>query len=578
MTGAAVDAGLPASGHHGITIRRCDPERARSLAGQLGVSATLAQLLLHRGVSDVEVARDFLAPSISGLTHPGSMVDRDAAADRLVDAIRRRERIVVFGDYDVDGTTSTVILADVLQALGGEVVALLANRFDGGYGLSDAALARCLAHSPRVLVTCDCGSSDHERVAAARRLGVDVVVIDHHLVPAEPLPANAFLNPHRPECGFPYKGMASAGLAFSVAAAVRARIEPRFDMRPFLDLVALGTIADVAPLDGDNRRLVRAGLARISAGEARPGILALLEVAGTRKGQPLGGKDVAFKLAPRINAPGRLGDPKVSLDLLRSRSALDARVHARAIEELNQRRRSLERQVTEIALGQVEAYAGNSPSFPVVAGSADMHRGVVGISASRLVERFRVPAAVVSIEGDHAHGSIRSYGGVDVHALLASVRSCLTAFGGHAAAAGFSLPAKSLEALREAFREAHLFAKGAPAQDDDAVELRIDRDFPLPTADELHKLEPVGERNEAPRVLLEADVLGCRPVGDGTHHKLDLRFGGRNLGGFAPAGVEMPSKLGSQAVVVGTLRPDTFRGGDAIQIEVERFAGHGPRA
>lgn len=573
-----MDARPPASRHHGIPVRSCDPPRARALGASLGVSPTLAQMLLHRGVDEVERAREFLSPSIAALTHPGSMVDRDAAAERLTDAVRRRERIVVFGDYDVDGTTSTVILSDVLEALGGDVVPLLANRFAGGYGLSDAALARCLAHSPKVLVTCDCGSSDHARIDAARRAGVDVVVIDHHLVPEEPLPAHAFLNPHRPDCGFPYKGMASAGLAFSVAAAVRARLEPRFDMRPYLDLVALGTIADVAPLDGDNRRLVRAGLARIGAGEARAGIAALLEVSGTRKGQPLGGKDVAFKLSPRINAAGRLGDPTVALDLLRARSALDARALARTLEELNLRRRALEKQVTEVALAQVLAYAGPAPEFPIVAGSSEMHRGVVGISAARLVERFRVPAAVVAIEGEKAHGSIRSHGGVDVHALLAKVSSCLDAFGGHAAAAGFSLPARNLEALREAFREAGASAIGSGERDLEPVELRIGPDFPLPTADELHGLEPVGERNAAPRVLIEADVQSCRPVGDGTHHKLDLRIGGRPLGGFAPAGVPMPPSLGKQAVVVGTLRPDSFRGGDAVQIEIERFADLGARA
>src|SRR6185437_13889976 len=196
--------------------------------------------------------------------------DRDASAERIARAVRAGERICVFGDYDCDGITATAITTSFLRALGGDVTPLLATRLEGAYGLSAPALERVLAARPTLLVTCDCGSSDHERLAVARARGIDTVVIDHHLVPAEPLPAFAFLNPHRPECGFPYKGMASCGLALSLGAAVRKTLGASLDLRPFLDLVAIGTIADVAPLDGDNRALVRAGLA-VMGGIAGPG-------------------------------------------------------------------------------------------------------------------------------------------------------------------------------------------------------------------------------------------------------------------------------------------------------------------
>ncbi|MDQ3035779.1 MAG: DHH family phosphoesterase, partial [Myxococcota bacterium] len=237
-----------------------DPSAASELGSALGVSPSIAQVLLHRGLGELSRAKEYLDPRLAGLTSPDAMVDREAAADRLARAIRCRERIAIFGDYDVDGTTSTAILAEAIEAMGGEVVALVASRFAGGYGFSAPALERVRATGAKLLVTCDCGSSDHERVEAARRAGIDVIVVDHHLVPTEPLPVIAFLNPHRPECGFPYKGLASAGLALSLAAAVRAQLGAKLDLRELLDLVALGTIADVAPLDGDNRRLVRAGL------------------------------------------------------------------------------------------------------------------------------------------------------------------------------------------------------------------------------------------------------------------------------------------------------------------------------
>lgn len=556
-----------------VEVRPCDAARAAELGRALAVSPTLAQVLLHRGMTDAASANAYFEPSIAGLNSPDAMHDRDAAADRLASAIRNRERIVVFGDYDADGTTSTVILTDVLEALGADVVPVLASRFAGGYGFSMPALERCLALGPRVVVTCDCGSSDHERIALARSRGVDVVVIDHHLVPAEPLPAFAFLNPHRPECGFPYKGMASAGLAFSVAAAVRARIQPKLDMRPYLDLVALGTIGDVAPLDGDNRRLVRAGLARLGGGECRPGIAALIEVAGAKRGVPFGARDVSFKLTPRINAPGRLGDPTLALELLRARSAVDARALASAVDRANQDRRSIEARITDEALAQVAAYAGNEPAHAVVASGETYHRGVVGISAARIAERFLVPAAAIAVEDGMGHGSIRSYAGADVHALLGRAKDLLEGYGGHAAAAGFTIRAERIDALREVFREAGLSGFSASGPSDAArgpvADLEIGSEFPLPRASELQRLEPVGAANEPMRVVLTAEVTRSREVGSGSHRKLDLRVAGQTLGGFARASTPGIASAAGQVTFVGTLVPDSFRGGEAIQLEVE---------
>ena len=262
-----------------VEVRQGDEKAATDLGRALGVSATFGQLLLHRGIQDPTTAKRYLEPKLAELSAPDAMADRELAAERLARAIRSGEQIAVFGDYDVDGTTSAAVLSGILEQLGGRVAVFLASRFDGGYGLSDVALARVLGCSPTVLVTCDCGTSDHARLEAARRRGIDCIVVDHHLVPGEPLPVHAFLNPHRPDCGFVYKGMCSAGLALSLGAAIRARLGSKIDLRLWLDLVALGTIADVAPLDGDNRRLVRAGLARLSAADARPGVVALREIA-----------------------------------------------------------------------------------------------------------------------------------------------------------------------------------------------------------------------------------------------------------------------------------------------------------
>src|SRR5690606_3809259 len=244
-------------------------------------------------------------------------------------------------------------LTEALRALGGEVVPLIASRFDGGYGLSDAAADRVIAASPKLLITCDCGSSDAPRLARIKAAGIDAIVIDHHLVPDEPLDVVAFLNPHRPDCGFPYKGLASCGLALSIAAGVRTALDVAFDLRPLLDLVAIGTIADVAPLDGDNRPLVRAGLAMLQRA-LRPGIRALAEVAGLPLSAGLSADDVAFRIAPRLNAPGRLGPADIALSLLLARNPIEARGWAAQLERAQEKRRQLEREVLADALRQVE--------------------------------------------------------------------------------------------------------------------------------------------------------------------------------------------------------------------------------
>jgi single-stranded-DNA-specific exonuclease len=368
-------------------------------------------------------------------------------------------------------------LCGILEQLGGRVRALTANRFEGGYGFSQPALRRTLELRPGLIVTCDCGSSDHERIADARRAGVDVIVVDHHLVPAEPLPAFAFLNPHRPECGFPYKGLCSAGLALSLGAAVRAHIGTELDLRTWLDLVALGTIADVAPLDGDNRRLVRAGLLRLASPLARPGVVALREIAKIRPGTTLGAIDVAFRMTPRLNAPGRLGDQSLTLSLLRARSVGEARALAARIEQLNQERKEIEQRVTQEAAVQVVALYGDAPDCGVVLAAEGWHRGVVGLSAARLVERFAVPVVVIALQDGRGHGSARAPDGFPLFDAVSRCGSELERYGGHHAASGLTLRAERLEAFRSAFAaESRQLASRVAALEPEAADLAITND------------------------------------------------------------------------------------------------------
>lgn len=550
-------------------LRPADPIAAGELGRALGISPSIAQVLLHRGLTSVEQAREFLDPKLSGLSDPTPMRDRDVAADRLVRAVRAGERIAVFGDYDVDGTTATTILTGMLERLGGEVVPMAAHRFEGGYGFSDPALAKVKDTGARVLVTCDCGSADHPRIEAAMRAGIDVIVVDHHLVPKETLPALAFLNPHRADCGFAYKGMASAGLAFSLGAAVRAQLMPKLDPREFLDLVALGTVADVAPLDGDNRRLVRAGLAKLAAEGARPGVQALREAA--KANGALGGTDISFRLAPRLNAAGRLADAALTLSLLRARTIEEARVIAARVEEINGTRRAIQEQNTEEAAQAVRAIYGAEVEGGIVVASDQWHRGVVGIVAARLTELFDAPAIVIALEGSHGHGSGRTVGGFPLHDAVKASSSSLMGFGGHQAALGVRVEKERIEAFRADFdtacRALRVTEHGPRVRH---VDVMLDgASFPLPRASDLALLEPVGAGNPEPRFLVQhAKVEDASSVGTG-HLKLSLRVGRERLPAFGFGLGGEVERIGDTVSVVGSLRPDTWRGGESVELRID---------
>ena len=552
----------------GYSVRPSDERAASALAGACGLGLTAAQILLLRGIRDPEEARPFLDAELRGLTSPEPMADRALASERIARAIRSGERIVIFGDYDVDGTTSAVILSEVISALGGEVRTLIADRFRGGYGLSDLGLDRCLAERPGLVVTCDCGSSDHERIARAKAEGIDVIVVDHHLVPEESLPAFAFLNPHRPDCDFAYKGLCSAGLAFSLGAALRSSLNPRLDLRAWLDLVAIGTIADVAPLTGDNRRLVRAGLKALASPAVRPALGALRQAAKLSGSSQLTAQDVAFRYSPRLNAPGRLGVADLTLRFLTSKTPKEALDMLRDIEAQNDERKALANRATEEARAQVREVYGETPTEGVVVASDAWHRGVVGIVAARLVDAFGVPSVVIAFDGDHGHGSARTTPDFDVHRALAKCASDLSAWGGHRAAAGLSLSRQAIDAFRASFlRATQGGAFGKPQSCE--IDVALGGAFCVPTVEELLRLGPFGEGNPTPTFLVDAQVVEATGVGEGqVHAKLKLQMGRDYVRAFAPG---LFSRLEGRGDVrlVGELQPDHWVGGGAVELLVK---------
>jgi single-stranded-DNA-specific exonuclease len=550
---------------------------AVALARELGMSISAADALHRAGWVAGEGTRRFLDPKLAHLTPPEAMIDRDASAERIARAVRAGERICVFGDYDCDGITSAAIMTSILQALGGTVTPLLATRLEGSYGLSHKALARVFATGATLLVTCDCGSSDHERLAVARDRGVDVVVIDHHLVPPEPLPVVAFLNPHRPDCGFPYKGLASCGLALSLGAAVRRVLGQNLDLRPFLDLVAIGTVADVAPLTGDNRVLVKAGLQVLASG-TRPGLRALAYNAKIDLPKGATAEDIAFRVAPRLNATGRLGDPDLSLELLLEKNPVKATGLAATMEQISLKRRAIQELMLAEAFAEIERCGyGGAPG--IVLAREGWHPGVVGIVAGRIASRFKRPTIIASIEGVSGRGSVRGPAGSQLHDALSRCKDELVGFGGHQAAAGVEVRADRVDALRDRWCQVFLeHAQGRAAADPDELlaDVRLDdRDDLCAAADDLARLEPCGEANRAPLLLVRsARLLSARNLKG--HLKVEVAWGlHATMGGFAFELGPLAEKLAAAARVdiLGRLRRDAWRGGDAVEIKIERIAG-----
>jgi single-stranded-DNA-specific exonuclease len=541
------------------------PALAVELARALKVSLTFASWLVTRDLADAEAARRFLAPRLSELSSPAGMLDRAAAAERLARAVRGGEHVAVFGDYDCDGITATAVLTELLRALGGVVTPLVARRFEGGYGVSSPAVERILATGARLLVTCDCGSSDHASLRVLAEHGVEVIVIDHHLVPEEPLPALAFLNPHRPGCGFPFKYLASCGLALSVGAAVRAELGRTIDLKSVLDLVAIGTIADVAPLVDDNRALVRSGLTLLSEAR-RPGLRALFELAGIERGAPLTAEDVAYRIAPRLNAPGRLGSPALALELLLEKNDTRADALAGDIEQANLARRGAQDLILAAALEEIEREGyGDRPAL--VLGREGWGQGLVGIVAGRLADRFDRPAVVIGFEGGHGRGSVRGPAGSRLHDALTAVAPLLERFGGHQAAAGLEIPIGRLDELRSAFESA-VDAPGPPARSGEAAPCvpLCSGDAPGRVLADFALLEPCGEGNPCPELELGATVLRAREV-TGGHLKLELELdGGERLGAFGPGLGARAAAVSGHVVVRGRLRRDKYRGGDATEL------------
>ena len=515
------------------TIAPPQPLLAEQLAASLKLSPLLAQCLLNRGLSEPPLIENFLAPRLKNLADPFLLPDMARAVDRLLLAREREEALVIFGDYDVDGVTSTTLLLEVFQRLGWPAQAYLPNRLDEGYGLSPEGVENCLKKYPAsLLLAVDCGSTAGETIAWLAGRGVEVIVLDHHQVSSPPPAVVALVNPRAAagrsgaEDAPPFAELCSVGLAFKLAHAILKRGRQtglpgalEFDLRPLLDLVALGTIADIVPLTGENRILVTAGLEKLNTTQ-RPGLIALTQVA--QSPERLGTHDVGFQLAPRLNAAGRLETAEDALHLLQAETVEEALPLAQNLDARNRERQKIEKTIVDEVISTVRQKFDAQKDFVIVEGRLMWHIGVVGIVASRVLQEFYRPTLIIGGENGEMRGSGRSIAGFDLAAALRECDDLLLRHGGHAMAAGLSVAPDKLDALRERL---NTIARRLLPPADLQPRLRLDAEvrlaeIQLDSLAELDQLKPTGQGNP-PLQFCARGVASQKPpyrMGAGKQH------------------------------------------------------------
>jgi single-stranded-DNA-specific exonuclease len=519
-------------------VRDYDAARADALVAELHVSPVTARLLSIRGLDDCEVARRFLAPSLSDLHDPFGLMGMAESVDRILGAIARQERIAIHGDYDVDGVTSTVILRRVLELLGADVVHFIPERLRDGYGLQPASMDRLHALGARLVVSVDCGIRGVEAARHARTLGVDLIITDHHEPDTDLPPAFAVINPKRRDCGYRDKNLAGVGVALKLVQALCTRSGHAGWIPAFVKVAALGTLADVVPLIGENRVIAKLGLEMLSKGPHKIGLRSLLDVCGLT-GKTLDSFHVGFTIAPRINAAGRMSSSDIAARLLLASDeslADETRALAQLLDSENTRRQIEEAEIVAQAKKIVETDLDIGPRTVLVVAGDGWHRGVIGIVASKLVDAFHRPAIVLSIDGEMAHGSCRSIPSFDLLSALESCADAMVTFGGHKQAAGLTMEAARIRELRRRVND-HADARLQP--DDLRPRLWIDgplsfRAITPAVAAELSALAPFGAGNPKPVFSTTGVevVDGPRRIKE-RHLKMAFRQDGKVMRGIA---------------------------------------------
>ncbi|AKI97105.1 single-stranded-DNA-specific exonuclease RecJ [Kosmotoga pacifica] len=512
-------------------LHRPDDTQVFRLVEYLGIDSFLAKLLVNRNITDEAEARKFLNPDASLMHDPFLMKDMSTAVKTIIESAERGDSIVVFGDYDVDGVTSTALLYLAMKKLGFNVSYYIPLRLEEGYGLSRDAITELYEKGHRLLITVDCGVTSVEEIKHAKELGFMVVVTDHHEVKDELPPADAVVNPKRLDDEYPFKGLAGVGVAFKLLSALNETLGFPLDPQDYLDIVALGTIADIVPLRDENRYMVKEGTKKI---QNRPllGLKALLSYLRMNS-EHLTAQDIAFKIAPKLNAAGRMDSAIVALELLISKDHEEAMKAASRLLQHNQNRQTIEAKIFDQAVKEIEKNKSYKEDFVLVLSGENWHLGVLGIVASRLVSMYNKPVFLISTSGEEGKGSARSPSGISIIALLNKVSALLKEFGGHEMAAGLTIKKKNIPLMRKLINEAYieLYGEELPVH---VVEVDAELSLDNISNDTLKKIEllrPFGHSNPEPRFLFRnLNIEKAKTFGNsGDHVKLILRSGDRKV-------------------------------------------------
>ncbi|MFL5565498.1 MAG: single-stranded-DNA-specific exonuclease RecJ, partial [Gemmatimonadaceae bacterium] len=543
----------------------------RALMEALSLPDIVCRLLLIRGYVTADEAKLFLRPKLDRLHDPLMFLSMDRAVERLARAVREKDLVFIHGDYDVDGICSTTILTRAIRWLGGQATPFIPRRIEDGYDLGDAGVNAAIAAGAKVVVTCDCGTAAVTPVAKLCEAGIDVIVTDHHLPSGELPDCLSILNPKRPGCGYPDKDLAAVGVTFKLALALTRALGGNENLVwAMLDLVALATVADVAPLRGENRVFVRYGL-KMLAETRNIGMRALLRASGLDGKQLTAGR-IGFILAPRLNAAGRLGHALRGVELLLTEDEHQANVIARELEELNRRRQEIDHATLEQARERVLAMDLDE-MFSIVLADDSWHPGVVGIVASRLVEEFGRPTVLIALTGDLGKGSGRSIPKFDLHGALGQAREHLLRYGGHRVAAGVTIARDKVPDFAARFNE---IARSQLTPADLVPEIRVDLEVSIEGLDArieslFRHFEPFGIGNPTP-VLLARNVVIARPprvVGqDGLRLVLDTGTGSLDAIGWGLATRALEFQPGTKVDIAFRLERDDYRGESYLQARI----------
>ena len=555
-----------------------DAETAERLARELEVSPMLARLLVQRGLAKPAAAQAFLHPSLGQLHAPELMAGMREGVARLRRALEQHEKILIYGDYDVDGTMAVVVLLTALRMLGGEVEAYVPHRLTDGYGMRVPVVEEAAAQGVRVVISVDTGIREHEVLARARDLGLDCIVTDHHVPQRDLPPACAILNPHRTDCGYPEKSLAGVGVAFKLTQALLGDRMSEKLLQSFLKVVAIGTIADVVPLLGENRVIARFGLEGLRQ-PSQSGLAALIELSGLA-GKAISAGDVAFRLAPRLNAAGRMENARDVIDLFTLPDAGRTREIAERLECLNRERQRVEEEILRTIVTDLEGRAGLPGLHSLVLAGEGWHRGVIGIVAQRVVERYHRPALVVGIEDGVGVGSGRSIKRFHLLDALTSVGDLFQRYGGHAQAAGFTV---AVEHIPELIRRFEDHARNVLTAADLEPVLRVDApldwtevDWPL--YEEIIQLEPFGMGNPTPVFgACGVRLLATPRILQEKHLKLRVGTGARTLDalGWGWAARTPSLAAGQQVDMAFTVEQNNYQDMASLQLVIKDLVATG---